>query len=382
MARRRTTATTRTRQSSRASGGPKVAITRKAEDRRVGAGGQITLDDDEKFLAYALFDPDPAAEDNPGYLEYAEHWDLAGGMYVPCWGLDKGCLFCRANNTPSNRALGVFQMIEPDAGSIKIFRFNWTTLQEWLDTLDEDGATIGKKVRIKCVDKRNGEYTTRFFDEALSKKDLAAALKDGTFPSLQDRVQKQLDRSLEKLRVQDALARLDKDDDDEEDQVEEEDTDEDEDEEEVVTKSTKTTTRRGRVVEEDEDEEETDEDEEDEEEEEADEEEDDEEEEEEAEEEEEEDEEEAEEDEEEEEEEELTSLVDKVLTITSVNEKEASFSVEELEEPVFFEREIYDKLDWDAYSKGDKIVVNATIDDEEDWVVSKLAKRRGRPAKK
>lgn len=360
--------------------GPQATIVRSANER--GGGSKFfSLQDDEKFEGYALFNPDPEAEDNPGWLEYKQHYDTQRSSYVPCWGAKNGCIFCKAGMNPSNRALAAFlvtsmngeEMEEPE---VKIFRMNWGMIEEWADEFGDEGATLGQPVRIKCLDHGDGDYKTKFFDKKkLSKKDLKAAIED--IPDLADIVQKQLDRALENLRIESVL----EDDDDEDD---DEDT-----EEETKPKSKK----RGRPsknkeVDEDEDEDEDDEDDEEDEDEEDEEEEDDEEsDEDEDEDEEDEDSEDEEDDEEDEDEDEDEEEEDEGIsgeyTVVSANESEMTFTLKELDSDLYFDQSVVEDIEWDDFKKGAKVTITASKDEDGDWVATefaaaKQAKKRGR----
>lgn len=353
---------------------PSVAFTRSANDRANRTSNRIILDTNHKFEGYALFDPDPAAEDNPGYVEYAEHWDTVASRFVPCYGAKNGCIFCKAGLSPSQRALAAFLLVSEDGEEleepeVKLFRMNWTMIQDWSDTLDEDGSTLGQKVRIKCVSREDGDFTTKFFEkDRLAKKDLAAAQEE--IPDIEEQIQRQLDRALESMRVDNLLSDDDDDDDDDDDVVAEVDDDEVEEEEETPKKKpARRRTTRNKVVDDD-DEEEVAEENDDEEEAEAD-----------------ENEDEADGDAEEESEEETDEdsgdgdSFDDTLTVVSANEAENTFTVKELDSDLYFSAEVIEDLDFDDYSKGDKIKVSAEKDDEGDWVAISLKKVKATGAK-
>src|SRR5262245_59862046 len=97
-------------------------VTSKEDRRRPSVF--MRLKTDEAFKGIALFEPDPELKDNPGYLEYYDHWDQQGQQYVPCAGED--CPFCAANQNPSTRALTVWYFPEaPDEkDKIKVFTMN------------------------------------------------------------------------------------------------------------------------------------------------------------------------------------------------------------------------------------------------------------------
>lgn len=366
--------------------GPKVNFIHSADDRVVGGGNVfLRLNDDEKFVGHALFNPDPAAEDNPGYVEYGEHWDQKNGRFVPCWGVKQGCIYCKAGQQASQRALAAFlvssingeDLEEPE---IRLFRLNWMMIQEWGDTLDEDGETLGQKIRIKCQSRSDGDYITKFYDtNKLSKKDLNAALKD--MPDIEELLQKNLDRALEALAVENVLEADDDDDDDDDD---------DEVEEPKSSKSkSKSKTRSKKRDEDEDDEDEEDDDEEDEEDEsdddddesESDDDEDEEDDDEES-----DDDDESEDDDEDEEsddddEDEAESL-EGDFTVVSTSESEMTFTLKELDNDIYVGAEIAEEVDFDDFKKGDKIRIVAAQDDDDDWVATSIEKIKKSGSKK
>lgn len=382
----RSTTRTGKRSDKKSSKGPKVEFTRSADKRMVGNSQFLLLSEDKKptkFVGYALFNPDPGAEDNPGYVEFGEHWDQSGNRFVPCWGEKNGCVFCKAGIQPSQRAIAAFLVTaidgeELDEPEIKLFRMNWTMIKEWIDELDEEGAIIGKKVRIKCISRSDGEYTTKFYDkEKLAAKDLKAAVKE--VPDLELVVQRNLDRAMQAMRVSDIL---EEDDDDDED--------DDEDVEEVTTK------KRGRPAgsknkkkdeEEDEDEDDEDDDDEDEDESDDDKDEDDSDDEDDDDDDEDSDEDEDEsDDEEDEEDEDDEDEDDKVLagtfTVVSSNETESTFTLKEVDSPLYLTKELLEDVEFEDFKKGDKITIKAEKDEDDDWVATEFKKEKGAAKKK
>lgn len=364
------------RRKGRDSKGPKAEIVRSSDERSSGSKF-FSLQDDEKFEGYALFNPDPAIEDNPGWLEFKQHWDAQRSSYVPCWGVKNGCIFCKAGMRPSNRALAAFLVTslngeKLDEPEVRIFRMNWGMIEEWADTLTEDGETLGQYVRIKCLDHSDGEYTTKFFDKKqLAKKDLKAAVED--IPDLEGIVQDQLTRALENLRIESVL--------------EDDDEDEDDDDVDVEESKPKNKSKRRTSVkdedEEDDDEEDEDEDAEDEDEE-SDDDEDEDEDDEESEDEDEEDDDESEDDDEDEDEEEEDEeeAITGEYTVVSPNESEMTFTLKELDSDLYFDQEVADDIEWDEFKKGDKVNLVAQKDGDGDWVATEFSKakaKRGRP---
>lgn len=357
--------------------GPKVNFTRSTGERSTG-GNQIflRLNDDEKFVGYALFDPDPAADDNDGYVEYGEHWDQKANRFVPCWGIKNGCIYCRGGAQASQRALGAFLVTsingeELEEPEIRLFRLNWTMIQEWGDTLEEDGSTLGQKIRIKCQSRQDGDYVTKFFDkEKLTKKDLNAALKD--LPEIEDLLQKNLDRALEALAVENVLEDVDDDDDDDDD---DEDTPKSSKSKSKTSKSNK---KKKDEDEDDDDDEEEEEEEDDDEESDDDEDSDDDDSEEDDDDEEESDDDDSEDDEDEEsdddEDEDSEESLEGEFTVVSASESEMTFTLKELDNDVYVGADIAEDVDFDDFKKGDKIRLVAAQDDDEDWVATEIEK--------
>jgi hypothetical protein len=319
----------------------------QTKEERGRSGAFLRLKTDEKFLAHALFEPDPELENNPGYFEYYSHWDQQGNTYVPCSG--ENCMFCRAGQAPSTRALTVWYFPKEDAAEkVKIFTFNWTLIQEASDIQEEEGALIGKEFRVKRLDDR-GEYRMRpTATKPLTKTEIKPLLKE--VPDLEEIVSRQLANQLERMKAQNAL-----------NQVEDED-DEDEDEEEETPKARRGRPAKSKVAEPEDTDEDEDEDEEDEEDE----------------------EEEVDEDEDEDEEpedEEEEAISGDEVTVISANEDEQTIKVNHAEVGKFdlwLGEDV--EIDFDTISKGAKLVIDAEKDEEGDWVATSIKKKRGRPA--
>jgi hypothetical protein len=174
----------------------------------------------EKFLGYALFEPDPTPnEENPGYFEYMDHYDQTANQYVPCAG--EQCPFCRVNDNPSTRAMTVWYFPDNDKGDqIKVFTMNFSTTEDVADIAEEEDGILGKKFRVKRLSDK-GEYRVRpMSDKKLSKTDLKKLFADANFPSLEEIVDRQLKAQWERLKAADLLDDTD-DDDDDDDEVEE-----------------------------------------------------------------------------------------------------------------------------------------------------------------
>jgi len=297
----------------------------------------MRLATDESFKAVALFEPDPELADNPGYLEYYDHWDQQAKQYVPCAG-DK-CPFCAANDNPSTRAMGVWYFPENDkADQIKVFTSNFSTTQDLADESEEEEGILGKKVRIKRMDDKGGYKVRVLADKPLTKTELkkALALLKEKFPDgLEAIVEKQLVTQMERLKAQDALE--DDDDDEDEDVTDEADDEEDEDEDEAE--------------EEDDDEEDEEDEEEDEDEEEAD----------------------DEEEDEDEEESDDEDIVGGEFEIVKINEKDETFELSNDEGKVKMWLGEGVDVDYDEAKPKAKVSVNATTDDEGDWIITEFS---------
>lgn len=316
----------------------------------------MRLKTDEAFKGFALFEPDPELEENPGYFEYYDHYDKQANQYVPCAG-DK-CPFCAANDNPSTRALTVWYF--PDAGDvkdqIKVFTMNYSTINDITDEAEDEDGILGKQIRIKRLSDK-GDYKVKVTSaKALTKAELKKALKAlaEKFPeSLVALVEKQLKAQMERLKALDAL-----------------DDDEDEDEEEEEPKS-----RRGKRAADDDDDDDEDEDDDDDDDEEEEEEDDDEvdEVEEDDDEDDDDDDEEEEEDEEDEEEEEEDSaeISDAEYEVVKANEKDDIFDLKDSdgEKVKMWLGEGVD-VDYGEIKKGTKVKVNAATDDEGDWIIT------------
>jgi len=324
----------------------------------------MRLKTDESFRAYALFEPDPGLEDNPGYYEYYDHWDAQGNQYVPCAG--ERCPFCTANLNPSTRALTAWYF--PEAGDvkdqIKLFTMNFGTINDTSDESEEEDGILGKQLRIKRLSDK-GDYKVKVTtaSKPLTKAQLkkAMALLEERFDSmnietLQDHVNRTLKAQMERLKALDALE--DDDDEDDEDEVdvpkarrgkpkaeiaeEEDEDDEDEEEDEDETDDEES---------EDEDEEDEDEDEtEDEDEEEEDE----------------------DEEDEDEEEDEQTEISGGVYEVVKTDERNEKFDLKNDDGKITVWLGQGIDVDYDEIAKGVSVVIDAQLDAEGDWVITAI----------
>src|SRR4029077_16491455 len=202
----------------------RIRMVKSKEDRK-RPSVFMRLKQDESFRGVALFEPDPEAENNPGYLEYYDHWDQQGNTYVPCAGED--CPFCAANDNPSTRALTAWYF--PEAADvkeqIKLFTMNYGTIEDITDESEEEDGVLGKKIRIKRLDDR-GNYKVKVLpDKKLTAKQTSSLLARLEKEILQGKgleglVLGQLKRQLDRLKAIDLL----EDDGTEEEEKEEETT--------------------------------------------------------------------------------------------------------------------------------------------------------------
>jgi hypothetical protein len=380
----------------------------------------MRLKTDEAFKGVALFEPDPELKDNPGYFEYYDHYDNQANQYVPCAG-DK-CPFCAANDNPSTRAMTVWYF--PNAADvkdkIKVFTMNYSTTQDISDEAEDEGGILGKVIRVKRLSDK-GDYRVKVTtDKSLTKAQMkeAMGLLEEKFPDgLIALVEKQLGAQMERLKALDAMD--DDDDEDEEDETppkarrgkanskakddDEEEEEEEEEEDETASEGIedtefellKVSKRNNSVTVEHEDEEielvgdedtdvssfkkgdiavisaEYDDDEEawvltsieapt------------------EAEEEEEEEEEEEDEEKEEDEDEEITSIEGIEYEVTKVEEEDEIIHLQNDEEKIKMWVGDGVNPDYDEVKKGATVLVNASVDDEGDWIITEISVKKAR----
>jgi hypothetical protein len=315
----------------------------------------LRLKVDENFTAHALFEPDPEAEDNPGYFEYFDHYDQQANTYVPCAG-DK-CPFCLANDNPSTRAMSLWYLPDNAANEqLKVFTMNFSTANDAMDIAEEENGILGKKFRVKRISDR-GEYRIRpQTTKALSKGEVKKLLKSA--PDLEELVNDALKRQWERLRAMEELAEPD------DEEVEDTEDDEDEDEQPPARKGKRKPVEAEADEDEDEDDEEpedeadeADEDEEEEDEEEAD---------------------EPEAEDEAEEEEADDELVKAEVEVVKPNEDDETIDVKM--DGSKFTLWVGDgvEVEWLKVKKGTTLVIDAAQDDEGDWVASSLKVKRAR----
>lgn len=213
-------------------GGLKVRRVLKKDERRTG-GFFMRLKTDEWFKGYALFTPDPEADDNPGYYEYFEHYDKPNNQYVPCAGDD--CYMCELGDNPSVRALTLWYFPDNAAGEkLKVLKLNGYMIRDFGEIEQEEGGVLGKRFRVKRLSDK-GEYrVSPQTDKPLKKAEIKALLKDAMSEKANENkagtnamdfealTLRQLKAALEKNKAVDSLQESDDDEDDDDEDDEEE----------------------------------------------------------------------------------------------------------------------------------------------------------------
>lgn len=346
----------------------RVRTVRSKEDRR-RPSVFMRLKTDESFMGYALFEPDPELEDNPGYFEYYDHFDKQGNTYVPCAGED--CPFCAANDNPSTRALTTWYFPEASdkKDQIKLFTMNYMTIEDITDESEEEGGIIGKKIRIRRLDDRGNYKLKTMTDKPLTKKQQADLLVRLESEILQGKgmeglVLSQLKRQMERLK---AIDMLDEDEDEEDEETpkparkgraavaedEEDEEDEAEDEEEEDEEEDEETDEAEAEAEEDEEEE---------------------------------DENEPDEDEEEAEVEDADEIKGALYEVIRIQRQDEIFDLRDAE-GTKVKMWLGDGIDvdYDSIVKGAEVVIDAAKDEEDDWILTSITlpkPKRGRPRAK
>lgn len=300
-------------------------------DRKSG-GEFLTLGSiGEAFQGIALFIPDPALEDNPGYYEYFEHYTKATG-YVPCAGPEQ-CLFCKTGDRPTTKAKTVWlvthegrmkggELPELDTPTVKIFNFNWSIIQQFYDDLSEGEAVLGMAYRLKRLDDR-GKYSIKHLSKSdLTKTELKKVLKETEMPDLGAITDGKLRKVYEELDASEIL-----EDDDEEVTT-------DDDDEPRAKKGTKSSGKKGKAKEEEPDEDD----------------------------------------------ESSTGYEDQEATITSVSKKNSTLTVtfededeDDVEVVLFLTDE--DVADIADFKKGMEVVFSSDPDEDDDQILSALAEK-------
>jgi hypothetical protein len=374
----------KTKTKDKAKCGLQVRRVKDKKERQTG-GFFMRLKTDEWMKAYALFIPDPEAENNSGYFEYFEHYDKPNNQYVPCAGDD--CYMCELGNNPSVRALTLWYFPDNENGQkLKVLKLNGYMIRDFAEIQEEEGGVMGRRFRIKRLSDK-GEYrVSPQQDKPLTKaviKELlksAAKGKDENTASAIDfeaLTLRQLKAALEK---NDAVSSLTDDDD--------EDDDDDDDDEDVAESSKKGKEKGTKKKDEEDDDDENDDDED---EEDDDEEDDDEEEEEDDDDSDDDDDDEDDDDDDDEEESESESesedeedeeIKGQKFTVVSTSERDETITVKiDGKNAKLWLAEGVD-ADWDVVKKGAEITVNAVKDDEGDWLISSLKSKKAKEGKK
>lgn len=205
---------------------------RSEDERSTGNSQYITLTEDgEKFLGYALFEGDPA-EDEPGYYEYLEHWDVASRRSIPCPGPDD-CPFCEDGDKPKDRAKSLWLVTKDEKGNVfdpaelRIYNLNSILIKQVTEMRSEGDKVKGRLFRVTRTDDR-GNYVLMPKTEALKASEVKEALKDDGVPDFDKMVTATLRKAMDGLSVRRAL-------------------DDDDDDDEPRAKKTKTKTSKGKA---------------------------------------------------------------------------------------------------------------------------------------
>lgn len=298
-------------------------VTKNEERKRPGIFQR--LKEDEKFVGFAMFEPDAEIEDNPGFFEYFTHWDTGSNSSIPCLGED--CPLCEGGDTPSTRALTLWYVPEnAKAEQFKVFEANSGTVDEFVDEAEDHDGLLGKKYRIR---RRGSGTKTRYrlsnLNEKLSKTEIKNVLKALEI-DLEAIINKKARAGYELLKARDAL-----EEDDDLYDVEDEEDDEDE----------KPKARKGRKVKDKDEEPEDEEDDEDEEK-----------------------------DEEEEDDETPEPIEDETFEILSVSKKNNTIKVEHEDEEIVLDFSDYDdSVEELELKKGGEVTLSAEFNDGT-WEVS------------
>lgn len=188
---------------------------RSEEERGGGNSDYLRLDEGQRFTGYALFDGDPAA-DEPGWYEYLEHFDVNARRSIPCAGDD--CPLCEDGDKPKTRAKTLWLVTKDEKGNdlgegeLKIFQANWNVIKIFTDMRSEGDKIKGVLFRVSRIDDR-GNYTLMPKSDSLKATQVKEALKSKDVPDFDAMVTATLNRAMEGYSVRKAL---DDDDDEEE----------------------------------------------------------------------------------------------------------------------------------------------------------------------
>lgn len=194
---------------------------RSEEDRSKGAAGFIDLDEGQNFLAYALFEGDPA-KDEPGYYEYQQHWvpGARGGTSVPCAGPD--CPICEEGDKPRDVAYTAWLVLKDAKGTdmgegqVLSFRANSIVIKQITEMRAEDEPPMGVLFRVSRLDDRGNYVLASKPKKPLTKTQVKEHLKASGI-DYDTMVTNRLNKAMEGLSVARAVNAMD----DDEDEVEE-----------------------------------------------------------------------------------------------------------------------------------------------------------------
>lgn len=330
----------------------------KNKKERKQPGNFLRLKTDERFVGYALFTPDPEAKDNPGWVEYLEHFDKPNNSFVPC--NEDNCYMCDMGESPSVRAMSAWYFPDnPDKEKIKLFKMNGYLVTDFTEIDEEEGGVFGRKFKVKRTTDDGKYRSTPMMDKPLPKSEIKKLLKE--LPDIEELLKRQAKAAYEKAAASDAM----------------EDVDDDEDEDETTTE--KQSTRKGKEKskpepdegddedededeDENDDEDESDEDEEDEDEEDED--------------------EDGDEDSEDEDEDEDEILEGAKLEVVKGNEEDETIDVKN-KDGEKFKLWLSDglEIDFEKVKKGVTLTVDAQKDDEGDWVATEVKVGRAKAKK-
>ena len=361
---------------------------RRIRNKKDRSSGNIftRLKTDEWLKGYALFTPDPEITENNPYIEYQEHYDKPNNQYVPC--TEDDCYVCAVGENPSGRALTLWYFPDnPEKERFKVFKLNGYLIRDFEEIQEEEGGVLGRRFRVKRLSEK-GEYrVSPQQDKPLTKKEIAKLLKEASelgldSDKLEAMLLTQAKNAAKKASAADTLTDVDTDDDE----------DDDEDEEEEETPKARPGKEKGKKnSKSDDDDDDDDEDEEDDEDEDEDEDsddddsddedEDDDEEDDDSDDDDDDDEDDDTEDEEDDEDEDNSSMSKQTFKVESANESDETITVKMDGKKTVLYVGTGLEVDFDKVKKGAEITVDATKDDEGDWVLTKVIVKKAKGKK-
>lgn len=191
---------------------------RDEEDRRTGSAGFIDLVEGENFLGFALFDGDPA-KDEQGYYEYLQHWVPSGkgGSSVPCAGDD--CPLCEDGDKPRDVAYTAWLVVKDEKGAdlnggegeVRSFRANSLVIKQITEMRAEDESPIGVQFRVSRLDDRGNYLLAAKQKKPMTKTAVRETLK-ASGVDYDTMVTNRLNKAMEGLAVARAVNAMDDDD--------------------------------------------------------------------------------------------------------------------------------------------------------------------------